>query len=103
MGLEYKAPTERTDGRAVIVKSLASPQSGKLPLVEESSSEEYVLPPAKKVVKKVVPAKALLIEDDSEDEDEGENIVLDKTTHDLIDLFKKNCISHLKKLNEKRY
>jgi NAD-dependent DNA ligase len=69
-------------------------------LVEESSSEEYVLPPAKKVVKKVVPAKALLIEDDSEDEDEGENIVLDKTTHDLIDLFKKNGISHLKTLNE---
>jgi DNA ligase (NAD+) len=100
LGLEYKAPTERTDGRAIIVKSAASPQNGKLPLVEESSSEEYVLPPAKKVVKKVVPAKALLIEDDSEDEDEGENIVLDKTTHDLIDLFKKNGISHLKTLNE---
>ena len=100
LGLEYKAPTERTDGRAIIVKSIATPQSGKLPLVEESSSEEYVLPPAKKVVKKVVPAKALLIEDDSEDEDEGENIVLDKTTHDLIDLFKKNGISHLKTLNE---
>ena len=95
LGLEYKAPTERTDGRAIIVKS-----ASKLPLVEESSSEEYVLPPAKKVVKKVVPAKALLIEDDSEDEDEGENIVLDKTTHDLIDLFKKNGISHLKTLNE---
>lgn len=100
LGLEYKAPTERTDGRAVIVKSVAPPQSGKL-LVEESSSEEYVLSPAaKKVVKKVLPAKALLIEDDSEDEDEGENIILDKTTHDLIDLFKKNGISHLKTLNE---
>lgn len=113
LGLEYKAPTERIDGRAVIVKSVASKPASKLlveaklplveaklPLVEESSSEEYVLPPAKKVVKKVVPAKALLIEDDSEDEDEGENIVLDKTTHDLIDLFKKNGISHLKTLNE---
>ena len=99
LGLEYKAPTERIDGRAVIVKSASLSQSGKL-LVEESSSEEYVLPPAKKVVKKVVPAKALLIEDDSEDEDEGENFVLDKTTHDLIDLFKKNGISHLKTLNE---
>ena len=99
LGLEYKAPTERTDGRAIIVKSAASKPASKL-VVEESSSEEYVLPPAKKVVKKVVPAKALLIEDDSEDEDEGENIVLDKTTHDLIDLFKKNGISHLKTLNE---
>jgi len=96
LGLEYKAPTERTDGRAIIVKSAAS----KLPLVEESSSEEYVLPSAKKVVKKVTPAKTLIIEDDSEGEDEGENIVLDKTTHDLIDLFKKNGISHLKTLNE---
>ena len=107
LGLEYKAPTERIDGRAIIVKNVASKLplveeslvEAKLPLVEESSSEEYVLPPAKKVVKKVVPAKALLIEDDSEDE-EGENIVLDKTTHDLIDLFKKNGISHLKTLNE---
>ena len=97
LGLEYKAPTERTDGRAIIVKNVTT--KPKL-VIEESSSEEYVLPPAKKVVKKVVPAKALLIEDDSEDEDEGENIVLDKTTHDLIDLFKKNGISHLKTLNE---
>ena len=103
LGLEYKAPTERIDGRAII-KSVASPQTGKLvieaklPLVEDSSSpEEYILP-AKKVVKKVTPAKSLLIESDSEDEEE--NIVLDKTTHDLIDLFKKNGISHLKTLNE---
>jgi NAD-dependent DNA ligase len=70
----------------------------KLPLVEElSSPEEYIIP-AKKVVKKVRPAKTLIIESDSEGEDE--NIVLDKTTHDLIDLFKKNGISHLKTLNE---
>jgi NAD-dependent DNA ligase len=103
LGLEYKAPTERTDGRAIILKT-SSPQSGKLvieaklPLVEDSSPEEYVLPSSKKIVKKVTPAKALLIESDSEDEEE--NIVLDKTTHDLIDLFKKNGISHLKTLNE---
>jgi NAD-dependent DNA ligase/DNA polymerase/3'-5' exonuclease PolX len=118
LGLEYKAPTERTDGRAIILKT-TSPQSGKLPLVETklplveaklplvetklplveelSSPEEYIIP-AKKVVKKVRPAKTLIIESDSEGEDE--NIVLDKTTHDLIDLFKKNGISHLKTLNE---
>jgi DNA ligase (NAD+) len=103
LGLEYKAPTERTDGRAIVVKSVASPQSGKLvveaklPLVEESSSEEYILPDAKKVVKKVTPAKTLIIESDSEDE---ENVVFDKTTHDLIELFKNNGISYLKTLNE---
>jgi NAD-dependent DNA ligase/DNA polymerase/3'-5' exonuclease PolX len=97
LGLEYKAPTERTDGRAIIFKGVAPPQSGKL-VIEESSSEEYVLPVAKKVVKKVIPAKTLIIESDSEDEEE--NVVLDKTTHDLIDLFKKNGISHLKTLNE---
>ena len=111
LGLEYKAPTERTDGRAIVVKSVASPQSGKLPLVEaklplveaklplveESSSEEYILPAAKKVVKKVTPAKTLIIESDSEDE---ENVVFDKTTHDLIELFKNNGINYLKTLNE---
>jgi NAD-dependent DNA ligase/DNA polymerase/3'-5' exonuclease PolX len=97
LGLEYKAPTERTDGRAIILKT-TSPQSGKL-IIEDSSPEEYILP-TKKVVKKVTPAKTLIIESDSEGEDEEENIVLDKTTHDLIDLFKKNGISHLKTLNE---
>jgi NAD-dependent DNA ligase len=68
-------------------------------LVEESTSEEYVLP-AKKVVKKVMPAKALIIESDSEDEDGEENVVFDKTTQDLVELFKKNGISYLKTLNE---
>jgi NAD-dependent DNA ligase len=91
LGLEYKAPTERTDGRAVIIKSAAS----KLPLVEESSSEEYVLPAAKKVVKKVTPAKTLLIESDSEDEDE-----VDQDIVDIAKNFKKNGISVLDSLNE---
>ena len=90
LGLEYKAPTERTDGRAVIVKS-KKPQL----IIEESSSEEYVLPPAKKVVKKVMPAKALLIESDSEDEDE-----VDQKIVDIAKNFKKNGISVLDSLNE---
>jgi NAD-dependent DNA ligase len=91
LGLEYKAPTERTDGRAVVIKSAAS----KKPLVEESSSEEYVLPAAKKVVKKVTPAKTLLIESDSEDEDE-----VDQDIVDIAKNFKKNGISVLDSLNE---
>jgi NAD-dependent DNA ligase/DNA polymerase/3'-5' exonuclease PolX len=97
LGLEYKAPTERTDGRAVIMKSAASPQSGKLvieakpPLVKESSSEEYVLPPKKKVT----PAKALIIEIDSEDQEE-----IDQNVVDIAKNFKKNGISVLDSLNE---
>jgi NAD-dependent DNA ligase len=94
LGLEYKAPTERTDGRAVIIKSAAPPKSGKL-VIEESSSEEYVLPAAKKVVKKVTPAKTLLIESDSEDEDE-----VDQSVVDIAKNFKKNGISVLDSLNE---
>jgi len=91
LGLEYKAPTERTDGRAIIVKTTSKPKL----VIEESSSEEYVLPAAKKVVKKVVPAKTLLIESDSEDEDE-----VDQSVVDIAKNFKKNGISVLDSLNE---
>ena len=97
LGLEYKAPTERTDGRAVIMKSAASPQSGKLvieakpPLVQESSSEEYILPPKKKVT----PTKTLIIESDSEDQEE-----IDQNVVDIAKNFKKNGISVLDSLNE---
>jgi len=90
LGLEYKAPTERTDGRAVVVK-LKKPQL----IIEDSSPEEYVLPAAKKVVKKVMPAKTLLIESDSEDEDE-----VDQNIVDIAKNFKKNGISVLDSLNE---
>ena len=91
LGLQYKAPTERTDGRAVIIKS-KKPQL----IIEDSSPEEYVLPTAaKKVVKKVTPAKALLIESDSEDEDD-----VDQTIVDIAKNFKKNGISVLDSLNE---
>ena len=96
LDLEYKAPTERTDGRAVIMKT--NKPVSKLLVSADSSPEEYVLPVVKKVVEKITPAKTLIIESDSEDEDE--NIVVDKTIQDLIDLFKNNGISYLKTLNE---
>jgi NAD-dependent DNA ligase len=92
LGLEYKAPTERTDGRAVILKTN---KPGSKLVIEESSSEEYVLPAAKKVVKKVTPAKTLLIESDSEDEEE-----IDQSVVDIAKNFKKNGISVLESLNE---
>jgi len=94
LGLEYKAPTERTDGRAVVVKS-KKPQLIIEDSSPESSPQEYVLPAAKKVVKKVMPAKALLIESDSEDEDE-----VDQNIVDIAKNFKKNGISVLESLNE---
>ena len=91
LGLEYKAPTERTDGRAIIKTN----KPGSKLVIEESSSEEFVLPSAKKVVKKVTPAKTLLIESDSEDEDE-----VDQDIVDIAKNFKKNGISVLDSLNE---
>jgi NAD-dependent DNA ligase len=91
LGLEYKAPTERTDGRAIVVlKSVP-----KLIIEEESSPEEYVLPVMKKVVKKT-PAKTLIIESDSEDDD----AVLDQNIVNIAKNFKKNGISVLDTLNE---
>jgi DNA ligase (NAD+) len=87
LGLEYKSPTERIDGRAIVLKKVA-----KKPLIiEDSSSSEEVVP--KKVAK-----KPLIIESDSDDDDE--NIVIDESSKNLIDTFKKNGMSFLKTLNE---
>jgi DNA ligase (NAD+) len=93
LGLEYKAPTERTDGRAIVVlKSVP-----KL-IVEEPIPQEYVLPAVKKVVKKT-PAKKLIIESDiEEDVDVVEE--LDQNIVDIAKNFKKNGISVLETLNE---
>jgi NAD-dependent DNA ligase/DNA polymerase/3'-5' exonuclease PolX len=103
LGLEYKSPTERTDGRAIMVKSAVAK---KPPLIieESTSSEEFVLPAKKKVTKTLKkrpaeqekkPKKLLIIESDSEDEDEvDQNIVA------LANDFKKNGISVLEQLNE---
>jgi NAD-dependent DNA ligase len=103
LGLEYKSPTERTDGRAIMVKSAVAK---KPPLIieESTSSEEFVLPAKKKVTKTLKkrpaeqekkPKKLLIIESDSEDEDEvDQNIVA------VANDFKKNGISVLEQLNE---
>jgi NAD-dependent DNA ligase len=88
LGLEYKAPTERTDGRAIVVLKSAP----KLIIEEESIPEEYVLP----VVKKT-PAKTLIIESDSEDDVDEE---LDQNIVNIANNFKKNGISVLDTLNE---
>ena len=107
LGLVYKSPTERTDGRAIVLKGFKKP----LNIEDSSTSEEFVF---KKVVKKplniedsstseeIVFKKALkkplIIESDSDDDDD--NIVIDESSKILIDTFKKNGMSFLKTLNE---
>jgi NAD-dependent DNA ligase/DNA polymerase/3'-5' exonuclease PolX len=79
LNMEYKAPNERTDGRAVIIKK-AKPQL----LIEESDSdsdsEEFVLEKKAAVTKKVEE--------------------IDQSIVELANEFKKNGISVLEQLNE---
>jgi len=89
LGLEYKAPNERTDGRAIVVKSIKKP----FIIESDSSTSEDLVP-------KTVSKKPLIIENDSESDDETENVVIDQSTKNLIDTFKKNGMSFLKTLNE---
>jgi NAD-dependent DNA ligase len=81
LGLVYKSPIERTDGRAIVVKT----SKPKLIIEDsDSDSEEFVLPA--KLAKK----KNMIIEDDMEDE----------TYKNISNDFKKNGISVLEALNE---
>jgi len=93
LGLEYKSPIERTDGRAIVVKT----SKPKLIIEEsDSESEEYVLPPksvAKSTTKppvKQTSKKIMIVEDEVEDE----------TYKNIANDFKKNGISVLEALNE---
>jgi NAD-dependent DNA ligase/DNA polymerase/3'-5' exonuclease PolX len=90
LGLEFKAPQDRTDGRAIVFKA-KKPQL----IIEDetpeaspsSSSEEFVM------IKKTVAApKKLVIEEDSEE--------LDTSIVAIANDFKKNGITVLEKLNE---
>jgi NAD-dependent DNA ligase len=105
LGLEYKSPIERTDGRAIVVKTEAAK---KPPLIieESTTSEEYILPTPKKITKTVKKKpepeqkpkkKLLIIESDSEEEEEDK---LDKNIVALANDFKKNGITVLENLNE---
>lgn len=85
LGLEYKTPIERIDGRAIVFKSIKS----NLVIEDDSDSEEYVLKP----LEKKFPKKMLIIENSEEDDDTYKNIAID---------FKKNGIKVLNELNEKQ-
>ena len=87
LGLEYKSPIERTDGRAIVVKA----SKPKLIIEEsDSDSEEYVLP--EKPAAKLASKKIMIVEDEVEDE----------TYKNIANDFKKNGISVLESLNEKQ-
>ena len=95
LGLEYKSPTERTDGRAIVVKTSAKKPALIIEESSDSESEEYVLPakkPAAKPVSKLVSKKTMIVEDDLEDE----------TYKNIAEDFKKRGISVLDELNEKQ-
>ena len=88
LGLEYKSPIERTDGRAIVVKT----SKPKLIIEDsDSDSEEYILP-AKPASKKI-----MILED--EVVKSGEPLE-DETYKSIGNDFKKNGISVLESLNE---
>jgi len=93
LGLEYKSPIERTDGRAIVVR-VSKPKL----IIEDSSdseSEEYVLPAKKthaKPAAKPAAKKFMILENEIEDE----------TYKNIANDFKKNGISVLESLNEKQ-
>lgn len=78
LGLMYKKPTERTDGRAVIKTKM---------IVEDSTTEEKIMMTKKEV------KKTLIVEDDSDDE-------IDQSIIAIANNFKKNGIKVLDSLNE---
>jgi NAD-dependent DNA ligase len=103
LGLEYKAPTERTDGRAIVFKAQ---KPIKTPLIIEEDEEDFVLPAKKKATKTLKkkakleekkPKKILIIESDSEEEEFDE---VDQSIVAVANDFKKNGISVLEQLNE---
>ena len=96
LGLVYKSPTERTDGRAIVIK--AQKPMKKLIIEDSTSSEEYILAPKKKTTIHKKPIKTLIIESDSEEEEEFNEV--DQSIVALANDFKKNGISVLQQLNE---
>jgi NAD-dependent DNA ligase len=94
LGLEYKSPTERTDGTAIIVKTSAKKPALIIEESSDSESEEYVLPAKKsaaKPVSKLVSKKTMIIKDETY-----------KSMLMVAEDFKKIGISVLDELNEKQ-
>ena len=94
LGLEYKEPIERTDGRAVVSKK------PKLIIEEsdsdsdsDSESEEFILQPTSKSVAKPASKKIMIVDEETDESEIYKSIAED---------FKKIGITVLEKLNEKQ-
>ena len=87
LGLQYKTPIERIDGRAIVVNNVQ--KKVKLIIEDDTDSESENILPEKKPAQK----KILIIENDDEEDQYYKNIAVD---------FKKNGISVLENLNEKQ-
>jgi NAD-dependent DNA ligase/predicted flap endonuclease-1-like 5' DNA nuclease len=85
LGLEYKTPIERTDGRAIVKKTKFIIEDS------DSDSEEFILAkkPAAKPAFKPAAKKFIIIDED-------------ETYKNIANDFKKNGISVLESLNEKQ-
>jgi NAD-dependent DNA ligase len=92
LGLVYKTPIERTDGRAIVIKSVEKKPTL---IIEDSEteSEEYVLLPKKSTAKQPT-KKIMIIEDEVQDEKYNSMLM-------VVEDFKKKGISVLEQLNEK--
>lgn len=89
LNLEYKAPNERIDGRAVVVKA----SKPKLIIEDEEVISSTSKPVTEKpVTKKPAAKKIMIVEEEVEDE----------TYKIIAEDFKKNGISVLESLNEKQ-
>ena len=98
LGLAYKSPIERTDGRAIVVKT----SKPKLIIEEsDSESEEYILPAKSttKPAKKLTTKKNIILENEIVKSDQP---LVDETYKNIANDFKKQGISVLESLNEKQ-
>lgn len=98
LNIEYKTPVERMDGRAVVIRTNVK----KPHVINSTILENSIIPQSDNIHKK--PKKKFIIESDSDEEDknEEENIVIDGTTKNLIETFKKMGIRFLSTLSEKQ-
>jgi hypothetical protein len=91
LGIQFKEPTERKDGRSVIPE-LATPE-----LTKPVSPEFIEIVPVKKQKRKTLKNKDLKVEPEKEPEKEEEPENIDTEAINIIIDFKQNGISVLEK------
>ena len=100
LGIEYKSPNERTDGRAIVIKSVKSKPNLIIESDSDLESEEFILKPIKKP-----PGKKLIIIED-EDEDDTYKLItkeFNKFGIKALDSLNENKLSNLLREANKAY